>query len=274
MTIVRVNDRWDLAVPEHRVEHWRVNPYWEPARLESMAANLRPGMVLYDIGAEQGDLSALFAKWVTERVRKGDVYVTRDGTGRQVGKPIVQPDEVTRVEGGGMVLVEPGAHYWPTIRETFRLNDLPAPLIAVPGFCADTVNDVLLVASDDGWPHEAHQPITGHQAFLNVRENADKIVTTIDLIAAHFPPPDAVTMDVEGAEILVARGMQLTLAQHRPLVWVSVHAEAMFNDWGVYQVEFFSEFHSLGYEKTFLDFDHEAHWFFWPSERAGEVVLP
>lgn len=271
MTIVRVNDRWDLAVPEHRAGHWERNPQWEPARIESMAANIKPGMIVYDVGAEQGDISALLASWVLGGFEEVSLFPD----GRRHGEIVrYGPEYTAMARKGGVVLVEPGAWYWPTIRETFRLNGLPDPLYTWHGFAADrdqgwTEN----THKAGGWPLDAFAPITGREAFGNVRGTRQPVIT-LDTLAGLGQPPDAITMDVEGAEILVARGADRVLTEYRPLVWVSVHAEAMFHDHGVYQAEFHSEFHRHGYEKVLLDFDHEGHVFYFPSERRDGVVLP
>lgn len=257
MPEILVNGRWPLHVPDHRVGHWQRNPTWEGPRLASMAANIKPGMVVWDLGAELGDISALLASWVGKRT-------IDDGLGH--------PGIAT----GGVVLVEPGAHYWPTIRETFRLNGLPDPLYTWHGFAADRDENWMPVTPGErvGWPAAAFNEMTGLEAFGNVKGTRQPVITLDTLAALSGRPPDAITCDVEGAEILVVRGAQRVLAEHPPLVWVSVHAEAMFHDHHVYQAEFFSEFHKHGYEKQFLDFDHEAHWFFYPGERRAEVALP
>lgn len=237
---VLINGRWPLVLPEHRAsrEEWATG--WEPERLDSMYANLRPGMVVYDIGTEEGDLSALFARWVL-----GDV--------------------------GGVVLVEPNPRVWPNVRCIWEANGLPDPLACVVGFAGDENRGAPALT---GWPPCADGPIIGDHGFLNVLECPDGQVVTIDALAEIVGPPDVITMDVEGAEVLAIRGAQHTLAEHRPLVWVSVHAEAMFHDHGVYQAEFHSMLHRHGYEKVLLGFDHELHVFYFPSERRGVVVLP
>jgi FkbM family methyltransferase len=260
---VLVNDRWSLRVPEHRAGHWKANPTWEPERLRSMAANLRPGMVVYDIGAEQGDLSALFATWVAAEPEPGVIY------GEDHPLASWKP-------GGGVVLAEPAPWYWPTIRATFEANDLPAPFASFCGFAGDETrpghgNANVWAAS--GWPRVANGEPSGREAFRHISDNGPAI-TLDDLAEFAGRPPDVINMDIEGAEILAIRGAQRVLAEHRPLVWVSVHAEAMFNDWGVYQAEFHSEFHRNGYEKVLLGFDHELHTFYYPGEKRDEVALP
>lgn len=288
MREVQINGRWPLMLPEHRAarEEWTTG--WEPERLDSMYANLRPGDVVYDIGTEEGDLSALFARWVRgvgarsqcERCRQvREPEPSKNGPYDACGWCDSQEFVTLPPTGpGGVVLVEPNPRVWPNIRVIWEANRLPNPLAAYACFVgaedrARAGNDHLWGAFDD-WPRCAHGEVIGDHGFLNLLEHPDHQVVTVDTIASTVAPPTAITMDVEGAEILVARGMQETLATHRPLVWVSVHAEAMFHDHGVYQAEFHSEFHRHGYEKVLLGFDHELHVFYFPSERRDEVTLP
>lgn len=54
--------RWPVKMPEHRANRpgWS---YWEQERLSYMHAVIRPGDVVWEIGAEQGDVSVLYALW-------------------------------------------------------------------------------------------------------------------------------------------------------------------------------------------------------------------
>lgn len=79
-----------LRLPSHRAVQWLVSPDHERGRWRTLRHHVRPDSVVYDIGSEQGDLSALLASWV--------------------------PD-------GGVVLVEPNEKAWPCIRATFEEND-------------------------------------------------------------------------------------------------------------------------------------------------------
>lgn len=274
VTDVMVNGRWPLTLPKHRVGHWRDNPVWEPERLASMRRNLHPGMVVWDIGAEQGDLSALYATWV--RGCTDTTCPCQDGDSCHYEDARLPSGEISEAserppgwQRGGVVLVEPAPWYWPTIRETFEANHLRPPLGAACGFVSDVADpDRHLVLH--GWPDEAKGESTGFQAFQSVI-GATTRRTTLDAMAEHLPC-DAISMDIEGAEYLAMRGAHRILSELRPLIWISVHAEAMFNDHGVYQAEFHSMLHQHGYEKFLLGFDHELHVFYWPSERADEVA--
>ena len=98
-----INDRWVLILPEHRHDRpeW---PWWEATRLAAMYHFIGEGDVVYDIGAEEGDFPALFAKW-----------------------------------GAQVVLVEPNPLVWPNIKAIFDANELSHMVIgSFVGFASDT----------------------------------------------------------------------------------------------------------------------------------------
>lgn len=224
-------NRWTLELLPHREQQW-ANP-WEPERLDSMHANLRPGMVVYDIGAEEGDLPALWASW-----------------------------------GCDTVLVEPGRRVWPNMRATFAANDLPDPVAAFVGFC-DRSTHFVRDRPCLGWPTQASGPICEDHQFPAVGERPDIGKVTIDDLAEFCGrPPDAITIDVEGAEYRVLQGARGVLARHRPIVWASIHTDAGWMDLrypgqGIGTVRQLMET-ELGYRPEHLATDHEEHWVFWP----------
>jgi hypothetical protein len=77
--------------------------------------------------------------------------------------------------------------------------------------------------------------------------------------------PDALTIDVEGAECNVLRGANQTLFDYEPKVWVSFHPEWMMKHYGtrVSDVQEFMKDHH--YTAEFLGFDHEIHVFYRPE---------
>ena len=74
--------------------------------------------------------------------------------------------------------------------------------------------------------------------------------------------PTALTIDVEGAELLVLWGAEKTLAENSLKVWVSIHEDLMERDFGrtTHEVHTFME--GLGYSGEHLATDHEEHYFY------------
>ena len=147
---VQMLGRWPVVLPAYRVEHCRVQPNWEEGRLLSMHAHLKPGDVLYDVGAEHGDLSALYATWVQG---------TKEGWLPGAAGPEYQNEQC-----GGVVLVEGSDKFWPVIKATFEANGL-TPAGCYAGFASDHDSpaamrgpgwaDRPLSRTGEGWPTRA-----------------------------------------------------------------------------------------------------------------------
>lgn len=236
MVRTMVNGRWPLMLPEHRAARpeW---PWWEAGRLAAMATVIRTGSVVWDVGAEEGDFPALWSTW-----------------------------------GADVVLAEPNPLVWPNIAAIWRANTLRPPLLCWPGFLADDLASASssppsTPALQRGWPACAGGPVIGDHGFCRVEERPDLPTTTIDrLVSMGTPAPTVLTMDVEGAELLVLRGALATMRDHRPEVFVSIHPEFMAYHYGHYDgVEAVRDLmRELGYGEQFLAVDHEHHWWFRP----------
>lgn len=224
-----INGRWPLLLPEHRAlrPEW---PWWEATRIAAMRHHLDDSDVVYDIGAEEGDMPALWASW-----------------------------------GCDVVLAEPNPRVWPNIRAIWQANEL-VPHGTWVGFVGAADKLRHKVVERDGWPECAFGELIGDHGFLNLSERPDVDVVTIDTLAARHKPPTAITIDVEGAEMEVLKGAGHTLAAHRPKVWVSIHPEFMADmyavDDGLAVVRSFMAAHD--YDEQFLSIDHEHHWMFLP----------
>lgn len=237
--IVNQNPQWEFLLPDN-IADWDAPSGWEHERLASMQAHLRGGMVLYDIGAEHGWLSAVYGSFA----------------GR-----------------GNMVLVEPSPEMWVNIRKTWEFNGFRRPLACVQMFCGAT-SDALLPASTIAgmWPECSsnwqYDPETPGMAYRLIGDGGTVPIgtTTVDAIASETArPPDAITIDVEGYELAVLRGAQHTLEQGRPLVWVSVHEDLMMKHCGHMPAELLDYMSAMGYTAEYLDTDHEAHFYFRPN---------
>lgn len=243
MPLVEVNGRWPLDLPEHRAARpeW---PWWEAIRLGAMHAHIRPGECVWDVGAEEGDLSALWALW-----------------------------------GASTVLIEPNPAAWPCIREVHERNGL-VPWRCVHGFAAEHTNrpDRVDRPGLEEWPAAAAGPMVVDHGFYTLREHGREVgsVSLDGLASTGVLWPDHVTMDVEGYELTVLKGAEGLLANRlrgqpkRPVVWVSVHRDFMADlgvDNGSEQLRGLMASH--GYSERYLAHDHEAHWCFWhPDEHV------
>jgi len=279
MVPTTINGRWNLLLPEHRAARpeWTG---WEVERVQSMHANLRPGMVLYDIGTEEGDLSALYASWVADAGRCPNCggYPATDVRAAQ--GPLCWWQSCARTGGGGAVLFEPNPRVWPNIRAIWEANALAAPIATWVGFAGsgervsrEFVAEHVL-PRDGKWPACASGPLIGDHGFLNLSERPDVPSITIDqMAAATGRPPDAITIDVEGAELHVLRGADHTLTEQRPLVWCSVHPEFMFHMYDQYERDLHDWMHDHRYWAVHLGYDHEHHVLFYPIEREDAINL-
>jgi FkbM family methyltransferase len=231
MIPTRINDRWILSLPPHRAERPQWVTGWEVARLDSMFRNIVPGDVVYDIGTEEGDMSALFAFWAG--MREGH---------------------------GGIVLFEPNPRVWPNVRAIWQANGLPTPEMCFVGFAGD--EDRHLQTMSDPWPACAFGPIIGDHGFANLSERPDIASIRIDTMAERCDPPSVITMDTEGSEWHVLNGATRILSEHRPLVYVSVHPQFSIDMYAKTRDDLLALMAGHGYRATHLETDHEEHWVF------------
>jgi len=117
MINTRINGKWDIILPEHRAvrPEWSSPAGWEKARIESMYKHLTKKDTLIYVGAEEGDIAALCAKWVKN-----------------------------------IVLFEPNHKVWTNFKAIWEANDLPDPLW-FDGFAAnETTPDAKLRRGFEG----------------------------------------------------------------------------------------------------------------------------
>lgn len=238
MQPVKINDKWTLQLPEVRAKAlpWE---HWEYERLDAMYKGIKKGDTIVDIGAEHGDMSALFAKW----------------------------------SGGKMILVEAAENYWPYMKQIFTVNKLSNPYLSYMGFASDqNFGDTKPVK---GWPEEADGPITveGDHGFgfrhLNEQTKDDgefyeEAIPNMKLDDMIDVKVDIITMDVEGAEYNVLLGATELIKRDRPIIYVSVHPEFIRDRYGYTQDEVLMHMKLLGYKSNYLGQDHEKHFSFTP----------
>lgn len=233
-----IYNRFSLILTDTQAD-WDVWEYWEQERYDHMAARLSKDDTLFDIGAEHGSISAMYALLVGAE---------------------------------NMVLFEPSPSFWPNIRLTFTANRMPAPLdcvVALVGAAESAdppdidFNGVLI----DGWPHcawdDTEEPLMRYR-YLHEHANSTPTVTIDEYVKRTGIVPDAITMDVEGAEWEILAGAREVLTNVGPKVWMSVHPDLMRRDFNTDQSAVFSEMAAMGYTAEHIHTDHEEHWFFSP----------
>lgn len=233
MVETRINDRWTLKLPKHRSERpgW---PWWERDALHALWCCIRPGDVVWDIGAEEGDLSALYASW-----------------------------------GAKVCMVESSARSWPWIKATFDANGL-VPLSAFHALVgAEEAGQSITYAERDGWPIAADGEFVPDAGFTHLNEPPDDArVTTLDhlsySVSHQFQQPNLIVMDIEGAEYQALLGAEKLLRVDRPVFAISVHPEFMRERYGDTPDDLLVLMELAGYEARYLGFTHEAHWIFRP----------
>lgn len=238
MVPVQINGRadWTVRMPDYRAERpeW---PWWEATRLAAMAHFVGHDDVVWDVGTEEGDLSALLSIW------GADVY-----------------------------LIEPNPRVWPNVRAIWEANFLREPIGCWPGYVGEMVGDPpdrALWEDDTVWPVATREhPLERAHGFSQYGEDPGPVTTIDALVDDGVPAPSVITMDVEGAELAVLRGATRTLTNHRPIVFASVHPDMMLATYGIpdgaWAVRAFLAEH--GYDAEHLATDHEQHWLFTPRE--------
>jgi hypothetical protein len=74
--------------------------------------------------------------------------------------------------------------------------------------------------------------------------------------------PDALNIDVEGAELLVFKGAEKTLRDNNLKIFVSIHDDLGIRDYNTTPEDTMFYLESFGYTGEFLAKNHEAHWYF------------
>ena len=239
---------YPVRVPKFLAERRGDRSQWEKSRFEHMEKHLRPGMVLFDVGAEQGDMSAIYARFV--------------GGGRN------------------MVLIEPVPQSWVNIKTIWSANHLDTPRAVWCGFASDrswtSEYHDFPTGYRDGWPECAY----GDQLldatkfrYPHEHEHCTDSITLDEFVANTGIVPDAITMDVEGYEPAVIAGGMSVIREHRPLIWLSIHNPSGNNILKKFTGDdHLTEMHQIllnaGYAMESIHTDHERHTAYFPIERV------
>lgn len=238
--LVHVNGKWPVWMAPHRAARpeWHTPPYWEGPRLDAMhdvidsfVVTVPP--VVWDVGAEEGDMPALYATW-----------------------------------GCDVVLIEPNPKVWPCIRYHWTANQLADPVGSYVGLVGSVPNTIDTVSYElaSAWPTCSNGPMYPAHGFHHLDDyEATDPTSTLDLLAQDRLEPDVVTVDIEGGEGLMLAGAHHMLEVIRPVWFISVHPQFM---WDLYRQNADRDVHQVmarfGYTGTLIDNQHEEHWMYTP----------
>lgn len=220
-----INNKWHILLPEHRHDRpeW---DWWEQERLQSMHDTTKPGDIVYYVGSEEGDMCGLLAMW-----------------------------------GAKLVLFEPNDKVWPNTKAIWDANKLEKPLGFVNGFASDETKNGEAVILD--WPDSAKGEIIHDHGFKELKAEDPEIpqISIDDLVASgKVPPPDMISLDVEGAEGRVLRGAEQTLRKYHPKIYLSMHYEFLYRQYNELYFDLQDWIKSLGYVHQYLgNQPHEQH---------------
>lgn len=230
-----INDRWTLQLLPHREEFHRVRPNWEGSRLAHMVEHTEPGWTVYDVGAEEGDFTALYKQWVGPE--------------------------------GIVVPFEPQPAYWPAIRQTWEANGYDWPGHWFGGFASDTDDrEPNLTAFDQihgRWPRCSRGPVKPDFGFRHLAQQADSTPETrLDTWAQDEGIwPDIIVMDIEGAELRALQGCSMILERKRAHhLYVSLHNETGKAWYGWEPDDIHNYMAQFGYRAELLGTNGEDYW--------------
>lgn len=231
---IKINGKWSIKLPESSANEWignmkYHNNTWEMKRLEALRKLIKPGSVVLYVGAYKGDMAALLASW-----------------------------------GAELILVESSPGFWPIIKETWEINNLPKPLGMFSGLASNVTTSDITIEELQDWPTRTEEYIEGTTGFTHLAESGGHFpeLTLDDLCARLGVIPDIITIDIEGSELLAMQGAINILTNHDAKYMMSLHPEFGFHNHGYYMRELFDLFGDNGYAWDYIDFDHEFHYLY------------
>lgn len=224
-----LNGEYKIIIPEHRANRpeWYTIDGWEKIRLKSIHDNISNKDIMYYIGAEEGEMPALCQMW-----------------------------------GAETILFEPNPKVWSNIYAIYKANNLQEPLF-YQGF-ASNIDKIPKNFQQLTWEEIGEKVIEEAHGFKELYQEAENYPQyRIDTIVEQTNKiPTALSIDVEGSEFEVLKGAENTLKEYHPKIWLSLHPEFLFHQWGVYSAEVRNWLKSLEYKETLLEYKHEVHLFY------------
>lgn len=237
-TITWLN-RYQIHIPDQltQLANWDVYDYWEIDRTHALMNRLQPSSTYIEVGAEHGWMSV----------------------------PIAQ-----KVGPSAVTLVEPSPNIWPNIRAIWEANSLQPPAHSYVGFANEVISQSFGtgLSQPSTWPDSSTGPLIDAMSYhyLHEPDHARNVPsTTLDsLCETTSISPTHISIDVEGAECRVVKGMRRLLVSDRPTIFISLHPDLMANHYSSTPDDIFAIFNQLDYSITHLATDHEQHYLMEP----------
>jgi FkbM family methyltransferase len=164
---------------------------YESEILDSLSSLVKPGMVVYDIGANVGYLSLLFAR-------------------------LCQP-------GGQVIAFEPVPENAERIEHNAALNRYQDTILVEPLAVIDAARRLRFYVPAAGGTGKV-EGAAGRREGAYVREIEVQGISLDEYCVPDcHPAPDLIKIDIEGGEILAIPGMKHLLARIRPTVVLELH---------------------------------------------------
>jgi FkbM family methyltransferase len=210
----------------------------EPEVQNAILAGVRPGAVVYDIGANVGTMALGAAQLVGNLGR----VIAFEG----------DPENIER------------------LREHSTRNGLEDRLRVVhAAVWSRSATDGIGFRrgapsrSQGGVEADGNRPVLGSGEVINV-----PAVTLDDFVAAGEPPPQLLKIDVEGGEYEVLRGANTLFARERPLLIAEVHHQGAAEQITAWLTE-----HQYSAQWNIPNEKFPRHLFAWPSETDGQAWM-
>lgn len=239
-----INGKYELLLPEHRAmrPEWVA---WEVERIDAMVRTIKSTDIVFDLGVELGDITALLAKYTDCK----------------------------------MVFFEPNPLAYPAMKAIWQANNLLPPLDFYRGFASDKTTDQVIKINNsfDDIDISTMIPDSGFASLSDGRPDIPQ-VRLDDYCKITGIYPDVITMDCEGSEQNIIRGAEKILREKKPVIFMSVHPEFMYENYrneGVWKEMYGERQHVVhmlrfidecGYKRKCLEYDwHELHIMATPS---------
>ena len=173
-----------------RAEKSRWLGTYEPELQAALQEFIRPGMTVYDVGANIGYISLMLAHHVTAT---GQVFAFE-----------ALPVNLER------------------IRKNVDLNHL-ANVKLISAAVTDREGPLIFYVHESVGMGKAAGSAGRHEAQYKGQITVNGLSLDDFVYTQGNPPPQAVKMDIEGGEVLALPGMRRILAEHHPLLFLELH---------------------------------------------------